>query len=805
MRISLNWLSEFVDFSMTTEELDHVLTMLGVEVEEIIDYKKIYQNFVTAKVLEKEKHPNADKLSLCKVDTGTEIKTVVCGAANVAKGQSVVLGLIGAVVPNGGFKLEKRAVRGIESEGMICSQVELDLGTDSSGIMVLPEDIKPGIALAEYLGMNDTVLDISVTPNKADCLSHLGIARELSAYNSNPLKKAEINLIEGSEPVEKSIEVIIEDAVKCPRYTARVIKNVKIQESPDWIKNRLILLGLRPINIAVDVTNLVLMEVGQPLHAFDLNKIASNKIIVKTAKAGDKFTSLDSKERLLDETMLMICDAEKAIAIGGVMGGENSEINNDTTDILIESAFFNSSSVRKTSKKLSLQSDSSYRFERGVDIDNITWALDRAAQLIAEYTGGTIQKGRIDNYPIPKIKELVKLRYAKANKIIGINLSGNEIKNLLSRLHFTIISDDSESVTVEVPSYRMDVSIEVDLVEEVARLYNYDNIEADFTSHINFEALRTDKKLSMPPLRGSISSFLISRGLHEILTQNIIDPVSAKLFSENPVAIANPLGEELSIMRPSLIPSMLITISRNIRVGNSSIQLFEVGKSFHNVTESDETFIAGIKENEELIIALTGKSNPVNWGVQQRNFDFYDIKGIVEILLSHFRFDSLKFKEFENDNIFSKNSAGIVYKADLIGKLGEVSKSVLKQYEIENDVLIAVIDLTKLYNIKQREAKYSHVAPYPGSSRDLAFIVDKSVNVADILKEIKANGGNLLTELDVFDVYAGKNIGEGKKSLAFSLYFSSPERTLVEDDIDKPMKNIIPAIEKKFSAVLRKS
>jgi phenylalanyl-tRNA synthetase beta chain len=372
-------------------------------------------------------------------------------------------------------------------------------------------------------------------------------------------------------------------------------------------------------------------------------------------------------------------------------------------------------------------------------------------------------------------------------------------------LNFVIIEEDTESVTVEVPSYRMDVSYEVDLIEEIARLYNYDNIAPEFTSHINFESLRTDKTLAIPPLRAGIARFMTSKGFNEILTQNIIDPFSAKLFTDDPVQIANPLGEELSIMRPSLIPSMLMTVARNLRVGNDSLQLFEIGKSFHKTTEADETFISGITEKENMIICLAGKSNPVNWGIQSRQFDFYDIKGAVEILLDYFKFESLKFKETEkSDCIFSKNTISLFFKGEELGRLGDISKKILKQYNIESDVYIATIDLTKLYNVVQKSAKYFSVGPYPGSSRDLAFVVDKEVKADDIMKEINANGGKLLKDLNVFDVYSGKNIGEGKKSIAFSLFFSSPERTLVENEVDSALNVIIPAVEKKFGAALRK-
>ncbi len=480
MLLSLNWLKEFVEFDLSYNELENALTMLGIEVENVVFQEEKYQNFIIAEIIEKKPHPNADKLSLCNVNTGSEILKVVCGAPNVAQGQKVILGLAGAVVPNGGFKLEKRKIRGEESNGMICSLNELELGNSNEGIEVLPEDAPLGMKISDYYGLNDTILEISLTPNKSDCLSHLGVAREIAAYLRKPIIYPDFNIIEVNDNISNYAKVIVEDNDKCPRYTARVIRNCKIVESPEWLKKKLKNIGLRPINVAVDVTNYVLMESGQPLHAFDLDKIKDNTIIVKTAEEGQKFVTLDGKERILSNEMLLICDAEKPIAIGGVMGGQNSEIDLNTTNILLESAFFNPSSIRKTSKKLGLQSDSSYRFERGVDISNVPKALDRAAKLIAELTGGEIVKGMIDIYPNPNNKRQIILRYQRANKILGTNLSNSEINDILVSLQFELINQTDTDVVVLVPYHRVDVELEIDLIEEIARLYNYDNIENSF-------------------------------------------------------------------------------------------------------------------------------------------------------------------------------------------------------------------------------------------------------------------------------------------------------------------------------------
>lgn len=806
MLVSYNWLKELVEIDSKPEELENILTMLGIEVEGIVDFRKKYDNFVVASVKSSEKHPDADKLSICEVDSGTQVSTVVCGAPNVAAGQKVVLAKLGAIVPAAGFKIEKRKIRKVKSEGMICSQVELELGDDSSGIWVLPADAPTGKPLAEYFGLDDIIFDVSLTPNRADCLSHIGVARELAAYFGTELKKPDLQINENGGPVEQSAVVEIEDADKCPRYTARVIKGITVGESPDWLKSRLSAIGLRPINNIVDITNYVLMESGQPLHAFDYDKISGHKIIVNIANEGEKFTTLDGKERKLDSQMLMICDAKGPVAIGGVMGGENSEINESSTNVLLESAYFDASSVRRTSKKLGIQSEASYRFERGVDFENVTYALDRAAALMAEIAGGTVDSGIIDVCPKPVDRKKVKLRFERARNLIGADISDQQMKAMLESLSFSIVDELEGSALFEVPPYRVDIEIEVDLIEEVARMHNYDNIESDYTTVINFGSEPIPEELSVPAKRKQASKFLVPKGYHEIITQNMLDPASAAIFGDKFIKIANPLGEELSIMRPSLVPAILRTIERNIRLGKGDLKLFEIGKTFHANEEAGKSFISGISEKEEIIIAMTGLAKPDHWSESSRKSDFYDIKGIVHELLALYRIDDkIKTKVIDNDNpVFSKNSLLLYHKKQHVGALGEVSNDLLKKFEIEQPVFLALLDMSLLYGMSSRRAYYSPVAPYPGMTRDLAFVVDESVPAEDILKEILQNGSKYLKNVEVFDVYAGKNIDEGKKSMAYKLLFASPERTLVEKEVGQAIEKIVKAIEKKFHAVLRK-
>lgn len=804
MLLSLNWLKEFVDFNISYEELENILTMLGIEVESVEFQEKKFEKFIVAEVLEKEKHPNADKLSVCKVNTGDEIIQVVCGAPNVDKGQKVILGLSGAVVPNGKFMLERRKIRGIESNGMICSLNELELGDSGDGIEILKDDAPIGEKVSDYFGLNDTILEISLTPNKSDCLSHLGIARELAAYFRTKVKYPDTNLVENDENINDIAKVIVEDLEKCPRYTARVVKNCKISKSPEWLEKRLQNIGLRSINVAVDVTNLVLMESGQPLHAFDFDKIKNHKIVVKTALEGEKLVTLDGKERILSGDMLLICDDEKPIAIGGVMGGENSEIDENTTNILIESAFFDPSSIRKTSKKLGLQSDSSYRFERGVDISNVPIALDRAAKLIAELTGGEVVGGKIDVYPNPKPKKQITLRYNRVNKILGTNLKPNQIDEFLTSLMFELSNKNEEQVEVIVPYHRVDIDLEIDLIEEIARLNNYDNIENSFNSNINFASSDVANHLKVPKLRNKFRNWFVYNGFNEILTQNQIDPKSAALFTDNPIKIANPLGEELSVMRPSMIPSLLNVISKNIRNFNLNLKLFEIGKVFLNNSTARE-FIEGIEETEYLTFAISGNIQPKQWGIPDKKFDFFDLKGIFETLINEFNIKNIKFSKLDSKNIiFSNEVLQIESDTEIIGIMGKINDNIMKIYDIEQDIYLLTVKTKALYFNYNDKIKYEPISPYPKVTRDLAFLVDKSIDSALIADVIKKNAGKYARNITLFDVYEGKNIPDGTKSLAYSIEFVSNEKTLTDEEIDKFIDNIIKNVESSFKAQLRK-
>ncbi len=801
MKISYNWLKELINIDKSPAELEETLTMLGFEVEEIIDYSQKYNNFVIANVLEKVPHPNADKLNLCTVKYGENTQVVVCGAPNVAAGQNVILGLSGAIVPKGEFKLSKAMIRGVESNGMICSKAELELGEDSDGIWVLPEDVANGTSLSDYLNLNDIIFDIFITPNRSDGNSHIGIARELAAYYGLNLKLPEIEYKKFDNNI-KDFSINIENTDACPRYIGMIINGVSIVESPDWLKNRLKQLGLRPRNIAVDATNYVLMETGNPLHAFDLDYIKDKKIIVKNANDNESFVSLDSKERTLDSSMLMICDNEKSVAIAGVMGGENSEITNDTKNILIEAAYFNPSSVRRTARKLAIKSDASYRFERGVDYNNLVFAAQRVASLITKYAGGEVGINYHDIYPIKLVDKIVKLRFDRCRRIIGKQLTNEEIIEVFNKLGWEYnVSPDYIEVTS--PTYRVDINIEEDLIEEVARFINYNNITPNYRSIVDISKSKVPNVLAKPSKRDEIKQYFINNGFNEILTPNQISSELTGLFDSRVVDIANPLGLEMGVMRTSVIPSSLKVVSKNLNSRNLDLKLFQIGKQFRRIS-SKENFISDVEESENLNIILVGNLITPNWSHNKNKADFYDLKGIFEDFNQKFELN-LKLKENKDFSVYSANSLSIFDKKDEVGKIGYISKTILEKFDIEQEVLIIDINLKLIYSKSEIEKKYSKVSPYPVIDWDLAFLVDKSAQAGRCLNDIENIAGKYLQNISLFDVYEGKNLPENKKSYAFNLKFSALDRTLSDEDINPVIDKIVNMMSEKYNAQLRNS
>ncbi|HSP88500.1 MAG TPA: phenylalanine--tRNA ligase subunit beta, partial [Ignavibacteriaceae bacterium] len=736
--------------------------------------------------------------SLCKVNNGKEELQVVCGAVNVAAGQKIVFAPVGSTIPFNGMKLNKAKIRGVESFGMICSQAELNLGNDASGILILDDKLKEGTALTEALGLDDAILEIAITPNRPDALSHIGIARDLSAIFNRELIYPEIKIDEAKEVANNFASVEILDKENCPRYTSRVIRNVTVKDSPEWLKNKLTKIGLRPINNIVDVTNFVMNELGQPLHAFDLGNLSGKKIIVKSTKEKMKFTTLDSKERELSAGTLMICDGEKEVAIAGVMGGENSEVTSSTKNILLESAHFNPSHVRKVSKTLGLNTDASYRFERSVDPNNTDYAASRAGALIAEVSGGEILTNLIDIYP-EKIKEKeVQLRLSRIKKVLGYDIPEKNIETILSRLGLKIISKSKDEFKILVPTFRPDIEREVDLIEEVARIYGYEQIPTVPKITITLE-----KKYDESDFTDKIRNIATSLGLYEILNNPLIDEKSAQ-FEGTPIKLRNPQSEDMAYLRTSLIPGVLSVSSNNINKGEKNLSLFEIGNIFNKTNSNGINSFDDFIEERRLLLFLSGKEDEKHWNSQEKTVDFFSLKGLVDSFITKFSLDNVF-----NDSYYHSGNRNFAYyftksvNNQVLGIGGKVSKNVLKQFDISQDVFCFEFNLEELKKIQPKKKTYSTPIKYPKIVKDFAFIVDSSVSYEELTNYIKAEGSNLLKDVKLFDLFESESLGGGKKSMAFSLEFQAEDRTLTEDEVEKIFLHLIKLIEKKFNAKLR--
>jgi phenylalanyl-tRNA synthetase beta chain len=772
--------------------------MSGLEVEDVVDQANLYKNFIVGFVKETEKHPNADKLTICKVFDGNVELQVVCGASNVQAGQKVVFAPIGTIIPNGNFTIKKAKIRGVESNGMICAEDELLLSDDHSGIMVLDVRLDAGKLITEALNLNDVILEIAITPNRPDALSHIGVARDLAAIFDRELKIPEIKLKEPEEVIEKLASVEIVDSVNCPRYIAKVVKDVQIKESPLWLKNRLEKIGLRPRNNIVDITNIVLHECGQPLHAFDLDKLSDHKIVVKSTNSETTFKTLDSKERKLPLNTLMICDGEKEVAIAGVMGGENSEITESTKNILIESAYFHPSSVRKTSKALGLSTDASYRFERGTDPNITKYAAERCAQLISELADGKIAKGIIDVYPNVIYQKEIELRFSRTTRILGYEVPLEKIKKILSRLGLAIKVLSEDKLLVSVPTFRPDIEREIDLIEEVARINGYDNIPT--VSKIN---ITLEKKTDETEIDEKIRQAATALGFFEMINNPLQSENDAKLTG-NPIKIANPLSAEMEFLRTSLLSGALMTISKNIRQGVRDIKLFEIGDSFEKIRDGEINSFTDFAETQNLFFIISGKEQIIGWDTDAKETDFYLLKSLVDSFLSKISLDNVLIDSYYSSvNEIYAYYLTKSFKEIEFGRGGKLKNEVLKQFDINQDVYCFEFDLSALKAIQLKAKTYTDPLKYPKIIRDFAFILDKSVKYIDVKEFIKKRSSPLLKEVSLFDVFESDLLGGDRKSLAFTLEYFDDSRTLTEDEVEKDFNNLIVLITKEFNAQLR--
>ncbi|MCD6400029.1 phenylalanine--tRNA ligase subunit beta [candidate division WOR-3 bacterium] len=803
MKVSLSWLKDYISIDMNIDDLADALTMAGLEVEYVSDRYSYLNSVVVGRVVEIETHPNADKLKLCHVDISNRIISVVCGAPNVKKGILAPCALPGAAFPSGTI-LEKCSIRGEVSEGMLCSAVELGLGANSGGIMELKENLIVGDTLHQALDLSDPVLEIDLTPNRPDCLSIIGTAREVAAFQKTKLTYPVISLPESDGDIADFTSVTILDPDLCPRYSARLVFDIKIAPSPFWLQDRLISLDLKPINNIVDITNFVMMETGQPLHAFDLDRLAKNKIVVRTAKKGETLTTIDQKQRLLSPEMLMICDGEKPVALAGIMGGLNSEIKQSTTRILLESAYFDPVCIRKTSKKTGLATDASHRFERGTDPNGTITALNRATQLIAEICGGNLIGNIIDEYPKPVPDRNIILSADSTNRRLGTKLSQNDIKQYLSSIEFKVEKIDDDQLRIIPPSFRVDISSFEDLTEEIARLYGYNHIKTTFPL-IPAEAVRPSKKIDS---RYRIKRLLVGLGFTETITYSFINKLSCdrlELKSDDPkrriMNVLNPIAEDQSVLRTSLIPGLLETMHYNITMQNKNLKLFEIGNVFFNTGKEDSQ-----PDEVEMLAGLwTGKRMDDSWLSSKESCDFYDIKGGVEELLRNLRITNIKFTRMRpEDCCYTKPgyTAQLFVGNKSIGILGEVLPQVLKNYDLKQQAYIFELNADNLIELIPDIMSAKPLPKFPSTSRDVTLIVDKDIEAFNIIKSVEAINEDLIENLYLLDVYEGSPIPAGKKSISLRITYRSAFETLEDKMINSLQKDITGRLIKEFNAIL---
>ena len=802
MKVSLNWLKEHVDIELSPERLGHLLTMVGLEVEGIEGVGQALDDIRVARVLEVTPHPNADRLSLCRVDTGTETISVVCGAPNVAEGVLAPLILSGGKLPDGS-KMKESRIRGEISKGMLMAEDEMGLTDDHTGIMILPESAIPGDPLSSLLPFPDWIFDVSITPNRPDCASVLGIAREIAAITGKPLKKLDSPVDARGPAIESLTSVSVKDPEGCPRYAAAVVQDVCLKPSPFWMRYRLFQSGVRSISNLVDVSNYVMLEMGQPLHAFDYDRLSENRIEVRRAEEGEVFITLDGVARNLDPEMLLICDGQKPIALAGIMGGLNSEIEGETRNILVESAFFDPITIRRGSKRLGLSTEASYRFERGADIGGAITALNRALYLINMLAGGMTAKGIVDNYSKPYTAPCIPFRPDKANSILGTAIPKKSMKGYFDALKMRIEEDSNHDFCVTPPSFRVDIKREVDLVEEVARLHGFDNIPV-ISPKITPSAGSESPDLL---LRDNVRAMMMGLGFSEIITYSFVSPDSVNAFvGDKPGAlksfttIMNPLTVDQSVMRTSLLPGLMETTRDNILHEMGNLKLFEWGKVFfekeNDLQPLEKICLAGI---------MTGVVSEKLWYNEDRPVDFYDIKGKVVALLRGLGLKDFRFKREKGLPGYDEEASSGIYCADTrIGQIGFASSEVIEAYDLKmKHVCLFELDVASLLAVLPEKRTFRPFGRFPAVHRDLSLVLDRRIECAAITDIIKEEGGDLLESVHVFDLYEGERIDQSEKAISFKLSFRSDHGTLDGEEINRLHESIVEKIRQKAGGRLR--
>ncbi|HSR88552.1 MAG TPA: phenylalanine--tRNA ligase subunit beta [Pontiella sp.] len=799
MKVPVSWLKEYVDFEDTIEGLADKLTFAGLEVEAIETIGSDFAGVVVGEVLGMEPHPDADKLRLCTVNYGgEETMQVVCGAPNVEVGGKYPFAPVGTTLPCG-ITLKKAKIRGVESMGMLCAKDELGLGEDHSGLLVLDASLEAGTPFVTIWGEPETVIELEITPNRPDCLSMIGVAREMAVLYGSDLKIPSYGILEIEDDVQEEISVTVEDTVKCPRYTARVLKEANIGPSPEWMQKRLEAAGLRPINNVVDITNYVMLETGHPLHAFDKNLVAGNKIIVRDARPGEKMVTLDAAERTLTEEMLVIADADKPSAIAGVMGGNVSEINDASTTILLEAAAFETSSIRHTAKKLGLATDSSYRFQRGVNADSVEWASRRAAELMCELAGAKVCKGMVDVYPNRKPPHEIPFAWKRITSVIGADIPVAEMKRIFQMLEIQIEHDNGESATAFVPSFRLDLEREVDLIEEIARIHGVDNIPAETPLAKVIPSADDSRVRAISELRGRLQGL----GVSEIMNYTLVNHPLLDLFNKNNQAVReelpHPISMDQSVMRTSLIPQLVESLGRNHSRQINEACFYELGRVFNRIdgaTVQTETVSLGMMG--PVGRPLLDKRAPVS---DEEMFVW--MKGLVEKLLAAQRLHTISFKAEDRPEFEAGKAVSIVVDGETIGCMGLVNKAARAEWRLNGPVAAAELQLEALLENAFEITKTQDLAQFPSMSRDIALVVDQSVKHEDVVALIQKADPRDLESFGLFDIYQGKGIEKGKKSLAYNFIYRSAKQTLTDKKVNKVHQTLTDFLCRQLGASLR--
>jgi phenylalanyl-tRNA synthetase beta chain len=804
MKISYNWLKEYIDITESAEDIGKVLTSSGLEVESVEPFETIkggLRGVVIGEVLTCAKHPNADKLSLTTVDVGSgKIQPIVCGAPNVAVGQKVVVALPGATlhpIKGESFTIKSAKIRGEVSEGMICAEDEIGLGENHAGIMVLTTDLPNGTPAAQCFNVqSDYVLEIGLTPNRVDAASHIGVARDVKASKNRSIQWPSVDTFKVEDSTFK-IEVSVENAAACPRYSGVTMTGITVKDSPDWLKNKLLAIGLTPINNIVDVTNFICHELGQPMHAFDADKIVGKKVIVKTLPQGTKFTTLDNKERELQVTDLMICNAEEAMCIAGVFGGSKSGITSATKNIFLESAYFASDYVRKTSLHHGLKTDASFRFERGTDPNMTVFALKRAALLIKEVAGGTVSSEILDYYPTPIENRLIEIKEKNVNRLIGKTLSRREVTTMLENLDIKVVETKEDRYTVSVPPYRVDVVQEADVIEEVLRIYGFNNIELKEFAGTDFISSFPAKDINK--FRNTLGQQLVANGFYEIWTNSLTNQAYHTKhnlqFEGEPVEILNKLSEEQGILRQTLLFTGLEVCSYNINRRQKDLKLYEFGKTYSKKGNK-------YAEQERLALYITGNLEAENWQHKSQAVTHHDLAQLVHLVLQKCSVTEATLSKVD-DQLFDF-AVSIHQKNKEIGRFGKVKTALARDMGIKQDVFFADLDFNLLFQLSNPTLVLKEISKFPEVRRDLSLVIDKNVTFDTVEALAQQTVKQLMKDITLFDVYEGDKLAEGKKAYALSFSLQDEQKTLTDGEIEHVMNKLMKAYEEKLGAVIRK-